>query len=235
MRLHRFLGNFNLNLDFLKISEKEIVHQIKNVLKLKKGEKIILIDGKENEALSKIWEIKKDWLKVKILEKRKSKAEPKIFITLFCSNLKKKNFELIVQKATEIGVRKIFPIISERTVKLKIKPERISKIIKEATEQAERGILPELGKILKFEEAIREAKQNDLNLFLDRRGKFIKSLKLKPKRIGVFVGPEGGWGERELKLAKKEKFKILKISDLNLRSETAAILGVFLALFLFNH
>ena len=86
-------------------------------------------------------------------------------------NFKKENFELVVQKAVEIGVKEIIPIITKRTVKLNLKYDRLEKIIKEAAEQSGRGILPILRKAMDFKKAIEEAEQNNINLFFDISGK----------------------------------------------------------------
>jgi len=142
--------------------------------------------------------------------------------------LKKSNFELVCQKATEIGVKEIVPIITKNTVKLNLNFKRLEKIIKEAAEQSKRGILPKLGKILTFREALKKVQNFELKILFDESGKNFKSLKTKAQKRGVFVGPEGGWDRAEIELAKKENFQILNLGKLNLRSETAAILATFL-------
>lgn len=242
MKSHRFIGDFDFKKSFAEISEKEFVNQIRNVLKLRKGEKIILADGKLKEAPAEIKNIKKNSVELEILEIAENKNESSVCGILYCSILKKQNFELAAQKATEVGIKEIFPVISNRTVKTSVNLERLKKIIKEAGEQSERGVLPKLNGILSFEESLKKAGENDLNLFFDKKGVFFgelaeqkEILKFKNKtdknaifKIGVFIGPEGGWTEEEIKASQEKNFKIVSLGKLNFRAETAAVIASYL-------
>ncbi len=234
MRLHYFIGDFNFSEKNIKIIEPDLVNQFRNVLRFKVGDKIILGDGKMNEVLAEIAEIKKEFIDVKILEVRLNKNEPRKEIILYCAILKRENFELACQKATEIGVGKIVPIICQRTIKFGLKEERLKKIIQEAAEQSGRGIIPELGQIISFEKAIEQAKNNNFNLLFDVSGSELVKTKLElaaAKKIGIFIGPEGGWEEKEIEIAKNEKkFKVSSLGKLTLRAETAAIIGTYIAI-----
>lgn len=230
MKIHHFFGNFNFDKKIVKIFDADILNQIKNVLRLKKGEKIYLNNHKE-EAIGEIKKITKKDIEIGIMEKKKVKSKISKKIILYCSIIKKDNFEWIAQKATEIGVSKITPIISERTVKQNLNKERLEKIIKEAGEQSERNDLPELSKIITFEEAIKNSQENDLNLFCDIKGERIyKSFDKGYRQIGIFIGPEGGWTGNELKMARENGFSIVRLGDTNLRAETAAILAVYMVI-----
>ncbi|MBI3638276.1 RsmE family RNA methyltransferase [Candidatus Wolfebacteria bacterium] len=186
MKIHRFIVNFDLNpkktggvSDFLKIEDKEIINQIKNVLRLKTGENIILSDGKSNEILGEIQEIKSapgEGLKIKIINIYENKNEPAIRGILYCALLKKENFELAVQKSVEAGIKEIIPVKTERTVKFNLKKDRVLKIMKEASEQSERGIIPELMEILDFKKASEEAAKNDFNFLFDKSGEPIQKI-----------------------------------------------------------
>ncbi|MGE4555014.1 MAG: 16S rRNA (uracil(1498)-N(3))-methyltransferase [Candidatus Paceibacterota bacterium] len=233
MRLHRFFLPFSATDNFLIITDQEIVSQIKNVLRLKAGDEILIFNC-EKERKGKIEEIAKNTIKIILKEEIINLREPKIKVKLFCSLLKKDNFELVVQKATEIGVKEIYPIISKRTVKFDFKKERMDKIIKEASEQSMRISLPILHQIISFQEALKESSQNQLNVFCDLSSPLFSEIlkeKLISKKIdslGVFIGPEGGWSEEEIHLAKDNNFLMVKLSDLVFRSETAAIIAVYL-------
>jgi 16S rRNA (uracil1498-N3)-methyltransferase len=251
MRLHRFLGNF----DFaplpsadqkawanIIIRDHNIVRQIKTVLRLGRDDKIILGDEKNKEAVCQIIDIGKEAIEAKILEVSENYNEPKIDSCLFCSILKRENFELVAQKATEVGIKKIVPIISKRTVKLNFKPDRVRKIIKEAAEQCGRETVPELLPTISFKEAIEQSRKNNLNLFFDYSGELFNLVKLtsnKPKRVGAFIGPEGGWDDEEvvaaLEVASQEgNFKIVSLGKLTLRAETAATIAAFILTHLKN-
>lgn len=202
---------------------------MKNVLRKRVGERIILLDGSGKEAKAEIKKFLKDKIEVKILEIRENKTEPKIFVSLYCSILKKANFEFVVQKATEIGVKEIIPLICKNTVKLGLSLERLRKIAKEAAEQSKRGILPTISEPLNFKEAIEMAESSNLKILFDSSGKdFLKIFK-NANKISIFVGPEGGWAKEEIELARRKNFEIVNLGKLNLRSETAATVGSFLA------
>ena len=229
MRQDRFFVNFEIQKGKIDISDREIFHQIKNVLRKRVGEKVILFDGKK-EGTAEIEKFLKEKIRIKILEVKKNQREPEIFVSLYCSILKKSNFEFVVQKATEIGAKEIVPIICKNTVKLGLKFERLKKIAKEAAEQSGRVSLPKIEKILDFKKAILRAKDSDLKILFDISGKDCFKIKIKPlKKVSIFIGSEGGWEKSEIEFAKKENFKILNLGKLNLRSETAAIVASFWA------
>jgi len=225
MRLNRFFGNFDFSNEVIKSPDKDLINQLKNVLRLNNGDEILLCDGKLNEATCFIENIDKDEVVFKIIKVEKNKKEFEQELILYCSVLKRENFEFVVQKAVELGVNKIVPIISSRTVKLGLKQDRLQKVIKEASEQSGRGILPILSDSRAFKEAVEDSNDNDLNFIFELDEKSLNQVKIdfsKHKKIGVFIGPEGGWSEEELKI-KNAKFKIVGLSPFVLRAETAAI------------
>ncbi|MDD5430736.1 MAG: RsmE family RNA methyltransferase, partial [Candidatus Pacebacteria bacterium] len=175
-----------------------------------------------------ITEIGTGFVKAEILKKMKNKSESKKETILYCAILKKENFEGAAQKATEAGIKKIIPIITDKTVKLNLNMERIGKIVKEAAEQSGRGIVPEISEPVDFDAALESAKQNDLNLFFTGNAPMIELKKIKVGQVGIFIGPEGGWSEREEKAAKKNKFQSAGLGKLTLRSETAATVASFI-------
>jgi 16S rRNA (uracil1498-N3)-methyltransferase len=227
MRKDRFFIDTKIEKGKLEISEKEIFHQLKDVLRKGVGERIILFNGNGIEVEAEIKKFLKDRVEVEILKIERPEREPKIFVSLFCSVLKKSNFELVVQKATEIGVGEIVPILSKNTVKTGLNFKRLEKIVKESAEQSKRVTLPKIESILTFKEATEKAKNFDLKILFDISGKNLSFLKRKVENIAIFIGPEGGWDKSEIELAKKENFEILNLGKLNLRSETAAICGCF--------
>ena len=234
MRLHRFIGKFDLTNKNLLITDKEIINQISRVLRFQPGDEIILGDGSLNEAVFLIERIGKGGIEGQIIGRHKNKNELPIYGILYCSVLKKENFEFVVQKATELGIKEVVPVISNRTVKLNFNRERLEKIIREAAEQSGRGMLPKISEPVKFEKAVEiAAKENDLNLFFDLKGESLRNnFHISPSlvHIGLFVGPEGGWDESEYELAKKSKFKPISLGTLTLRAETAAIAAIATAL-----
>jgi len=226
--IHRFIGAFPLDVKQFWISDGELEHQAREVLRLKPGEEIILSDGKGREARAEIISYDRKAMEVKILEVGEGINEPKAKAVLYLAILKRENFELAVQKAVEAGVSKIVPIITKRTIKLGLKKERLDKIIKEAAEQSGRSVLPELGGELNFKEAVADAKTNNLNIFFTLGAKPLDAKKdLSGKSVGIFIGPEGGWDKFETESAKAAKFVLAGLGNLVLRAETAAIIGVY--------
>lgn len=234
MRYNRFFGSASWRIDFsketIKSSDEELINQLKNVLRLNNGDEIILCDGKLNEASCVIENIGRNEVIFKVIRVWQNNKEFIKDIILYCSVLKRENFELVIQKAVELGVKEIVPIISRRTVKLGLREDRAQKIIKEAAEQSGRGILPILSQEMPFEEAVALAGANDINLFFDQSGKSIDEFDLNKKtlrqaqgKVGIFIGPEGGWSDEEKFKIQDSKFKIVGLSPFTLRAETAAI------------
>lgn len=224
--MHRFIGKFPIADDKFWVGDEELVHQIKDVLKLRVGEKIVLVGDAGKEAVCEIVGFDGDYLGVKVLENLENKNDPEVAVELYLAVLKNENFELAAQKAVEVGVSRIVPIITERTIKTGIKLDRLKKIMKEASEQSGRGSVPEILEPMDFKNAIKFAKCNDVNIFYDPTGNKEHHQKTN-RRIGVFVGPEGGWSEKEISMARVAHFEIANFGKLIYRAETAAIIAVY--------
>lgn len=230
MRLNHFIGNFSIKVGDIKIEDRDFFNQVRNVLKLRIDEKIVLCDGAMNEGTAEIAEYGKNFIRVKVLDVKVNQNEPSKDVVLYCAILKKENFELVVQKATEAGVKEIVPLITERTVKLNVRQDRLEKIIKEAAEQSGRGKVPILHNPVNLAEVIGMAGGNSLNIFFDWSGGSLDDAESlnNDGRIGIWIGPEGGWSEKELKLAGESSFKIINLGSLTLRAETAAIVATYI-------
>ncbi len=170
MKIHRFIGPFDLSKKEIDITDKEIFNQMKNVLRLKIGEIVELCDGLNISAIAEILKIEKDNIHVSAKEVIKDKNKTKNDVTLFCAILKKENFELVVQKTTECGVSKIVPIITSRTIKNGLNMERLRKIAKEASEQCGRTNIPEILEPMSFDESLKLFDKNDFNILFDSSG-----------------------------------------------------------------
>lgn len=225
MRLHRFIGEYNLNKDIIEIKDLDFIKQIKSVLRLELGDFLILCDGQGTEAKVKIIEINKGEIITQVMERTEKEQNLKK-VSLYLSILKKENFELAVEKAVEIGVNEIIPIITERTVKLNLNEDRLRKIIREASEQSGRTVLPNLRSIMKFEEAIINGKKNEEKIFFDFTEKE-NTKNTDAKTISIFIGPEGGFTKEERDFAKQNDYKIESLGPLTLRAETAAIVATY--------
>jgi 16S rRNA (uracil1498-N3)-methyltransferase len=227
MKLHRFIGKYDLSQTEAEITDAKTIKQIRSVLRMEKGEKIILSDGKGKEA-----EVTLDFLSAeKIVGTINTHALDKSSgvvkqVNLYLAILKKENFELAVQKAVECGVSEITPIITERTVKTGLNIARLEKIILEASEQCEQNIVPTLSSISNFEDALKNA--NGEKIIFHLGGDEFKPDK-NSKQTSIFVGPEGGFTEKEISMAKDAGFVVASLGPLTLRGETAAIIGTYRA------
>jgi len=154
MKIHRFVYNFNFSDGILMIKDRELINQIKNVLKLKKRERIILINLNKCEALTEILNVTSEFIQLKLINLLENINISNKNINLCCSILKNSNFELVVQKAVEIGVSEITPIVFQKTIKTNLNFVRLNKIIKESIEQSERGDKVRLNDICNFKDGL---------------------------------------------------------------------------------
>jgi 16S rRNA (uracil1498-N3)-methyltransferase len=203
---------------------------VKNILRLRAGDKIVPCDGKLNEAQGIIDSFQNQEVEVIIKKAVKNVSEPNVRLTVYCSILKRENFEPAVQKLTEIGAAKIVPIIAENTVKQGIKAERLEAIIKEAAEQSGRGIIPQISGPILLSDAFKQSEDDDARIIFDISGKQQPSFPEESKNISVFIGPEGGWDEKEIESARQSGVEVISLGELTLRAETAAIVGSYPAL-----
>jgi 16S rRNA (uracil1498-N3)-methyltransferase len=227
MRLHRFIGDFDCAQTSIAIIDKDIVNQLSNVLRLGVGDQLILGDGNGHECIGEISERQKNSLTITVVERSENKNDPTVSTVLYCAILKRENFELVVQKATEIGISDIVPLITTRTVKLDIKEERLLKIIKEAAEQSGRGRLPILHAPMRLHDAFEHAHANDVNFFFALSDTAPSALSMGNRR-GLFVGPEGGWTDEEEVAARTAGCLVVSLGSLTFRAETAAIVASYL-------
>ncbi len=222
MRLHRFYTKEKIgNNSEIEISEERIVHQVRNVFRLGVGDRVIVFDGSGFDFESEIIKIDKKVLLLTVLKKEKVFV-PEKKLTLFMSVIKKENFELVCEKATELGVTEIIPIVTERTLMKNLNRERIEKILVEASEQCGRGDVPELGELVNLQDVI----FNTENLLVADFGGVAISNIPDSKFYNLLIGPEGGWSEEDRKKFKEKKVNIVTLGETVLRAETAAIVGV---------
>ncbi|MBD3359582.1 MAG: RsmE family RNA methyltransferase [Candidatus Buchananbacteria bacterium] len=214
------------------INNKEIIKKITKVLRKSVGDTFILFDDQAEEYEVKLTEIKKDQIICQAISRNFIDRELALEINLYQSLLKKDKFELVLQKATEIGVKKIIPIISENCIVKdlsKTKISRYEKILTEATMQSGGKITPELNQVLDFEKAIAELNTEDFNLIAHEREQDNKLINILQnnnfKKINLFIGPEGGFSEQEINLAQRYSVLSFSLGKRILRAETAALVA----------
>jgi len=214
---------------------KEHTHYIVNVMRLKRGSNLSFFN-KDGEWLSEIIFLDRDRVEVKFLKKI---TEPtRTFnIELAICLVKKSPMETILQKATELGVSKITPIISERTEVKELNFERANKIVVEATEQSNQLTPPQISEAIKLKDFLKNLDGSSKLLFADVNSKDnLKAEVLKEaKSLSVLIGPEGDFSPSERELILENASVIpFTISKNILRSDTAVISAISLVNFI-NH
>lgn len=231
-KVHRFITPYTVIENKIEIKDKELIHQWKNVLKFKIGEIITLANTDQGEALCTITELSKSEAILSVAEINKNSRELNKKVVLYLAILKRENFELSIQKATEIGVSKIVPIITEHTVKTGLKYDRLEKIAHEASEICGRNSVPVICESMKYKDALVDCKDTETQIIFDISGEDFNSkiAKLKIKNsVALFIGPEGGFTDKEITLARDNNIETASLGSLMLRGETAAIVATYLA------
>ncbi len=214
---------------------KEHMHYVVNVMRLKRGSEINFFN-KEGEWKSEIVFLDQGRVEVKYIEKIKH-ANSKSKIELAICLVKKNPMENILQKATELGVSKIIPIVSERTEVKEINLDRAKKIVVEATEQSNQFMPPEISNIIKLKDFLKTFDENSKLLFADVNSKDdLKAEDLKDKKsLCVLIGPEGDFSSAEREtIFKNTTVKPFTLSKNILRTDTAVISAISLVNFINN-
>ncbi len=232
MRRHRFyvkekrLEEQCSNGSSFDLPDPDLAHQLLKVFRFRTGDEIILFDGSGFDYVSRI-SIAGKKISFNITEKIKNEISSEKEVTLFLSIIKKGNFELVTEKVVELGISKIIPFISNRSEKKDLKIERLQKIAIEAAEQSGRDVPPLLSKIISLEDALGGYEGKKFAFHLEGKpfhGDYVPTISHETK-IGIFIGPEGGWSEDELSLFKSYETEIYSLGKATLRAETAAIVA----------
>ena len=216
---------------------KEHTHYVANVMRLKRGS-IINFFNIEGEWESEIVFLDKERVEVKFLKKVKVKdSQKKNKIELAICLVKKNPLEIILQKATELGVSKIIPIISERTEVKELNYDRAKKIVIEATEQSNQMFPPKISEVVKLKDFLKNLDKNTKLLFADVNSK--DNLKSEDfidfKSLSILIGPEGDFSPSERQsILSFSRVAPFTISKNILRSDTAVISAISLVNFINN-
>ena len=229
MRTHRFIIDAPLTTGTLVVRDAGLANQLANVLRLDVGDAVTLCDGKGMEASAGILSFSKQSVDFSVDAVVRNDAESAVRVTLYCAVLKRENFEIACQKATEAGAARIVPVVSRRTVKTGFRADRLAKIIREAVEQSGRGAIPDVTEPMSFKDALSDAAGNDANVVFALGGsRFDSSSIAQGATVGAFVGPEGGWDEDEVSLCRERGFAVASLGPRVLRAETAATVVTYL-------
>ena len=217
------------------ITESDFNH-ISNVLRMKTGDEILVsCNGKSN--LCEI-EIFSDYVKAEIIEEDYHNTNLPIKIHLFQGLPKSDKMELIIQKAVELGVEEITPVEMNRCVvkieekKKKSKKERWQSIAESAAKQSKRVVIPKVNDIISYKQFLEKAEELSVLLVPYENKDGMKATKEALSEIkagdtvGIIIGPEGGFDEKEIDLVTEKNGKTISLGSRILRTETAAIASV---------
>lgn len=235
--------------DSKQIEDKQItitgtdVNHIKNVLRMKKNDTIVICDGEGKDYYCIINEIEINKVIVDISYVSSLNNELPVQIYLFQGIPKKDKMDIIIQKAVELGVYQIIPIKTKRCItkldekKIKQRITRWNTISESAAKQAKRGIIPIVLKPMSFKEALSFAHSLDI-IFIpyEKASNILETRKLlnniKASSIGIIIGPEGGFEQEEVELAIKYNANPITLGKRILRTETASM--TILSIIMYN-
>lgn len=222
MRIHRFYAGDHIKLkkDFW-LHDEALLWQWNKVLRFQDSQQVILFDANKTERLYKIEKLVKTEAHLIMITEYEPKLPAK-HVYLFWSMLKRDNNEHIIQKATELGVSNFVPLITERTIKKDFNHERAQKIIIEASEQCGRTDIPHIREPIHLTKALPEY-ADKLTFYICQQGHDKQDI--TETKIGLLIGPEGGWSPNEIEFFRDAGYKHLAISDFVLRAETAAVVA----------
>lgn len=207
-------------------------NHIVKVLRMRVNDNLVLFDSKGFEYNTIIKNIAKDQIEVLIIDRHEVNTESPLIITLFQSIAKGDKMDFIVQKATELGVNDIYPVVTKRSeVKNTNKISRWQKIADESIKQCGRIHSPRIHSEIKFEQVF-DIKQSDLNIIFYESERTLTLRNLLTNDIfnsaSLIIGPEGGFTDTEVSLATENGFKSVGLGKRTLRSETASIAAITL-------
>lgn len=230
---HFFVESGQIGAEEIRIEGADVNH-IKNVLRMKIGEEILISSREGGDYFCSIDEIDAEYVSAKIIEERDNNELPSR-IHLFQGLPKGDKMELIIQKAVELGAYRIVPVSMKRSV-VKLEPKKADSKIKRwnavsesAAKQSKRSLIPEVSPLMSYKEAIQQASEYDLILLpyesaggIEKTRELIASAKADTD-IAIFIGPEGGFEDDEVTLAKENGAKIVTLGKRILRTETAGL------------
>ena len=209
----------------------EDAKHIGTVLRMKAGELAVLCGGEGEDCLCRITAVNKDSVELEVLDRQRNEAEPSVFVTLYQCMPKGDKMDFIVQKAVELGVGRVVPVLSKRCVSrpdeksFDKKIRRWQKIAEEAAKQCGRGKIPEISGQKEFKTAVKEYSQSKTGiLFYECGGVQLSEIIGKStKEIDVFVGCEGGFEAEEAAFALENGIVAATLGKRILRCETAPV------------
>ena len=232
---HFFVTPDQVEKPYIYIEGSDVNH-MKNVLRMRAGEKLEISDGDNRKYVCQVCDYVEGRAQLEILEERELDTELPSQIWLFQGLPKSDKMELVVQKAVELGAYAVVPVAAKRSVvkldgpKAEKKVKRWNEIAKSAAKQAGRGIIPEVKSVCSFDAALKAAGSLDVILFpyelaegMDYTRKVIEEIQ-PGQSVGIFIGPEGGFEREDEEKALEAGARVITLGRRILRTETAPLM-----------
>jgi 16S rRNA (uracil1498-N3)-methyltransferase len=215
----------------------DVSHQIVRVLRLKMESTVMVLDNHGHQYEVRLEKLDTQQCIGKIVQALIIETEPETRLHLMVAMTQREKFEWIFQKSCEIGVHKITPIMSERSIQIPAsdfqkKKERWERILKEAAEQSRRGMIPVLNAPLAIQAAFHDPAPIRLIAWENEQNRRLNDIfeNQNSSEISLLIGPEGGFGEPEIQAAQSKGWIPFSLGKRILRMETAAIVACALIL-----
>lgn len=239
MRIPRIFTLQPLSLNQRIELEEAPSHHLSKVLRMQAGRELVLFNGQGGEYTAVIEAVAKKSVSVLPTDFREDNRQSPLQLELAIGISRGERMDWVLQKATELGVSKITPLLTERT-EIKLGGERTDKkllhwqqTIISACEQCQRNLLPELNEPVLFEQWLTSV-SSELRFVLHHRDSQTLPAQATPQSVTLLIGPEGGLSEREIQLAAKNNFSALTLGPRVLRTETAPVAAISLVQFLWG-
>ena len=231
---HFFVDRSQIHPEHITITGPDVNH-IRNVLRMKTGEQVLISNGEDRDYLCRLSRIDPDEVEAEIIREKEETTELPARVCLFQGLPKGDKMELIIQKAVELGAYQIIPVASKRAVvkldkkKEEAKLRRWNAISESAAKQSKRRIIPQIAPVMEFREALSAVSGFDLACIpyqcesgMEAVRKFVGQADAG-QRIAVFIGPEGGFEEAEVEAAVQAGVVPVSLGKRILRTETAGL------------
>lgn len=225
MKIHRFwLSQLPTGSEF-NVDAPELLHQIRDVLQLKPGEKVQLFNQAE-EKEAELLVVSKKEIRLRLGKVITPIPKPATTLHLAVSLLKGDSWEEIVRECTPVGIQDIQPLVCDRTIVRELKPAKLQRyqaIAKEATEQSGWQHIPEILPVKKYQDWVEQCSAKHIFLF-HHPGTPLAEIDL-PLELTLVIGPEGGWTETELVQAKDNGIQLTSLTPATLTARLAPVVA----------
>ena len=243
--MHRFFVEPECIGDTSAIVDGPVARQVARVLRMRPGDPIVLLDNTGLEYVVRLDSVSPKMLEGEVVEKRRGTGDPSVLVTLYQGVLKSDKLETVLQKGTEIGIAAFAPVFCRRSVVRAPRTysdrrfPRWRKIITEAAEQCERSLVPHLGPLMTWQQALTSAQGVRLMAWVGEPGEgrsgngvartgFREAVmanmdRIRSEGLSLFVGPEGGFDPEEVDQARDAGVTMVSLGRRILRGETAGL------------